>query len=117
MTAKHADALFKGRFGREFAGGQVLERMLENPWIVKRPSANAHTRAAGLVEHHLGGLRRGNIAIADDGNLLYGLNHGADAVEFYLTGETLLARAAVNENCRDASVFQCAGEIGRGEIF
>ena len=95
---------------------QILQRVLENPRIVKRAAADAHAGAAGFVEHLLRGLRRDDVAVADDGNVFHGFDDLADAGEIHRAAETLLARPAMNENRGDAGVLQRARQIRRGQI-
>src|SRR5690606_9890803 len=83
----------------------------------ERPATDAPAGAAGRLEHVAGGLRGGHIAIADDGNGVHGLDHGADAVEVDAPGKALGASATVHENGRDAGVLQDAREVGGGEIL
>ena len=85
---------------------QIFQRPLENPRIIKRAAPNAHARATGFVQHHFRGLRRHDVAIADDGNIFYGFNHFADASQIYRAAKTLFACATVNKNRRDAGIFQ-----------
>ena len=91
--------------------------MLENPRIVKRAAPDAHARAAGFIEHLLRGLRRGHVAVADDGNVLHGLHDGANTGQIHRAAETLLARPAMNKNRGDTGVFERAREVRRGQVF
>ena len=94
-----------------------MQRVLEDPRIVKRAAPDAHARAAGFIKHLLRGRRRDDVAVADDRNTLNGRHHGADAREVDGAAKTLCACAAMNKNRLHAHVFQCAGQIGRSEVI
>ena len=60
---------------------------------------------------------RGDIAVADDGNSLYRLRHGADARQVDRAAESLLARPAMHKNGGDSRVLQRARQIRRRQIL
>ncbi len=116
VAAHDAHALVEGGFGQEFAGLQVVERVLEDPGVVEGAAADADAGAAGLVEHHFRGLGSGDIAVADDGDGFEGLHDGADAGQADRAGESLRAGAAMDEDGGDAGVFERARQVRGGDV-
>src|SRR5690348_5689139 len=95
---------------------KIIEGVLEYPRIVKSAAADAHAGTAGFVKHPFGGLRRDDIAIADDWNPVHGLHDGANAGKFYRAAKTLFARPAMYENRSRPGVFERARQIRRGNV-
>ena len=83
MAFHHDNALFESRFGREFTCCEVVRGVAEDPRVVERAASDADRRAAGLVEHHFGSLRRRDIAVADDRHASHRLHDRADAAEVH----------------------------------
>ncbi len=93
-----------------------MPRVGEDPRVVECAPADAYARAAGLGQHVLRGLGRGDVAVADDRDFLHRRHDRADAREIHRAGEALGPRAAMHENRRDPGVLQHGGEIGGGEV-
>ena len=116
MLGHHGEAFVERWLRQLFAGGQKMHGVPENPRIVKRTAPDADSSAAGLVEHAFGGAWRGDVAVADNRNIFHGLDDSADAGEIHFTGKTLFPGAPVDDDASDANVFECAGEVGCGEV-
>src|ERR1043166_8387828 len=117
MSAHHRDALLKARFGEKLACVQIIQRVLENPWIVKRSSPDAYAGAARVFKHNFGALRRGDITITDHWSMLHRLNHCSNAVQVDSATKSLLACAPVHENGRHTYIRQGPRKIRRTQIL
>src|SRR5207244_13310405 len=117
MAGHHPHPLLESRFWKKLAGVQKVESVAKNPWIIKSAAANADPRAAGILEHLLRRLRRGDIAVADGRNVLHRLHDGANASEIDTAGKSLLPSAAMDEDSRYSGVFQGAGQLGGGHVL
>jgi hypothetical protein len=117
VPAHHPHALLKIRLRRQFARAQKMPGVPENPRIVKRAAPDAHARAACFLEHHFGRLRRGDVAIADDGNARTACTTARMPARLTVPPKTLLARAAMHKNRRRARVFQRARQVRRRQVF
>jgi hypothetical protein len=65
----------------------------------------------------LAACRRGDVAVADDGNAADGPHDCGDAGQVDRAAEALLARAAMHENRGRARVFQDARQVRRRQIL
>src|SRR5438094_3890402 len=98
MPAHNPHSFLEARFREQFAVAQMPLRVQENPRVVKRAPANAHTGAARLIDHELCCLGRGHVAVADDGDAFDRTHHGANTGKVNGAAETLLASATVNKD-------------------
>src|SRR5262249_19319800 len=94
-----------------------MQRVLEYPRVVKGAASDAHAGAAGLIEHFSGSCWSSDIAVADDGHAPNGANDCPNSGEVYRSAKALLAGATMDEDCRNAYILECAGEVGRGEVL
>ncbi len=117
MPFHHGDAFFEAGFGRQFACGKKVGDVPENPRVIERAATDADRGAAGAIEHHLRGLWRRDVAVANHGRAFQRLHDGADAGEVHRAAETLLSGASVDRDGGDAGIFEGASEVGRGEVF
>ena len=93
-----------------------MRRAPENPRVVERAAADAHARAARRFEHVLGCDRRGDVAVADDGDRPHRGDHRADAGEVHRAGKALGARPSVHEDRGHADVLEHAREVRCGQV-
>src|SRR5204863_5738194 len=89
----------------------------ENPRIIECSAANTHAPAASCIDHMLRCLRRGDVAIADHRNGLYGFYDGTNSVQVDSPAKTLLPGASVHEDRGHPDVFQCPREFRRCEVL
>src|ERR1051326_4018183 len=94
-----------------------MERMLENPGIVKSAAANAHTGAAGFLEHPFGGFGGGDVAVSNDRDALHCFNDSTNAFEIDGAAKSLLTGAAVDEDGSYAHRLESPSQIGRCQVF
>src|SRR5215831_595708 len=114
--AHHTHALVEGWFSRNHTVPEIMQRMLEDPWIVKSAPADADPGAPGFFKHFPGSRGCKNIAVAHDGNLLYGSDHFANAGQINRAGKPLFPGPAMDKNCGHAGILQRPRQIRRGDV-
>src|SRR5438477_2037821 len=98
MSAHHGDSLREPRLRQQLPCPKKMQRVVENPGVVKGPAPDAYAGASGSFQHQSGSLRCRDIAIADDRNAFHRCNNLADTFEVDGAAKALLARAAMNKN-------------------
>src|SRR4051812_23766037 len=96
--------LDRGLF-RNYTGREVAPRVAEEPRHGEGGAADHDAGALGVTDHVGGVLRGADVAVADDGDVLYRGDDFGDAVEAGSARKSHLGGAAMDRNERDASVF------------
>src|SRR5512138_561265 len=98
MTANQPQALFETFLRQKLSRKEIMVCVPENPGIVKRSPADADSSTASLIQHFLRRNRCGDIPVANHRDSPHRLHGRADTGQVDGAAETLLARAAVNED-------------------
>src|SRR3569833_1552588 len=107
VLQEDAAYLADGGFGDQFTGRVIVLDAAEYPRCALRGAADHHRVGARVIEHLLGLVRRGDVAVRDDGNLDARLDRG-EGVVFGLAAITAGARAAVHGERLYAALFGAA---------
>ena len=89
---------------QEFAGGEVMRDLAEDPRPALRGAADHHRIGAGVPQHERGALRRIDVAVGDHRDRQLRLDRG-DGVVFGEAGVLLVAGAPVHGERGDAAVL------------
>src|SRR6266850_3258204 len=92
-------------------------RVQENPGIVERAAPNAHSRAAGFIDHVPGRFAGGYVSISNHRDVLDRLRYGANPGKIDPPGKALLPGASVNKDRCNSHTFQGARQLGGGDAL
>src|SRR3569832_1926968 len=104
VLQEDAAYLADGGFGDQFTVREIVLDAAEYPRRALRGAADHHRVGARVIEHLLGLVRRGDVAVRDDGNLDARLDRG-EAEYDPLAAITAGARAAVHGERLYAALF------------
>src|SRR3569832_1960558 len=110
VLQEDAAYLADGGFGDQFTVREIVLDAAEYPRCALRGAADHHRVGARVIEHLLGHVRRGDVAVRDDGKLDARLDRG-EGVENGLAAITAGARAAVHGERMYAALFGYARDL------
>src|SRR5207302_6896630 len=83
----------------------------KEPRVEQGAAANRDAGAARRPQHSLRVGDTADVTVADDGNALDRLHHGANAVQADRAAKALRPRASVNDDGRNTRLLERAGEV------
>ena len=117
MPAHEPQSIGPGRGGQLFSRPIEMLHLVKNPGIEQSAAADRDARAPGFTKHPLDIVTSVNVAIADDGDGAHRLDDRPDSRQADRAAKTLLARASMDSDRRNASILEDSREIRALRFF